>query len=179
MFKQLFLVASALLALATPLHALPIEATVGSGPDSAFAVVHFADDAAFLFEVLFSGSTTGIDMIETIAAELAAFSAVVIDFGPGLGKAVDGLSYLGHSNVGFVPPDGYWSYWIKDAAPDSWSLSPVGASSRLVLPGNWDGWRYPEGVPVPEPGTGLLVSLGIVAIAARQRSPRRFSAQSS
>jgi len=159
---------TALVTLAAPARSLPlpIEASVGIGADAAYAMIQFSDEAVFLFEVLFDGSTTGIDMIKALDVELAAFSAVIADFG--FGEFVDGLTYAGHSDIGFVAPDGYWSYWIRDSESDPWSFSPVGAADRVVVAGNFDGWRYPDvGPPVPEPATAVLVAGGLVVLARR------------
>jgi len=147
---------------------LPIEASVGTGADAAYAVIQFSDDAVFLFEVLFDGATTGIDMIKALDTELAAFSAVIADFG--FGEFVDGLSYQSHSDIGFVAPDGFWSYWVRESENDPWAFSPVGAGDRVVSDGNLDGWRYPDvGPPVPEPATGVLVAGGLLVLALRAR----------
>jgi uncharacterized protein YjdB len=56
---------------------------------------------------------------------------------------------------------GYWSYWLSTDGND-WSYSGLGASSRKLTDGSWDGWNYavnmvnPSGfkpfIPAPAPG---------------------------
>lgn len=36
---------------------------------------------------------------------------------------------------------GYWSYWVKDSQNDSFAYSGLGASSRKLTDGSWDGWN--------------------------------------
>ena len=66
---------------------------------------------------------------------------------------------------------GYWSYWVKDDASSDFSYSGLGASSRKLKNGSWDGWNFNVNMsqqgwktfaPAPEPGTtynsGILFS---------------------
>jgi hypothetical protein len=152
------------LLLAGAASALPIEASVGSGPDLATVVLEFEDGAGFVFEVAFDDSiaTTGLDLMQVLEAELASFSLVILDFGFGL--FIDGISYDGHSNAGFGGGELFWHYWTKDAAADPWTFSQVGAVDRVVPDGAFEGWKYGAGAPIPEPTTGLLVWLGVAAL---------------
>ena len=69
--------------------ALPIEATVGTGSNTANILIEFQDGAAFQFEVLFDGlSITGIDAMNTLDTALGNLSLVLLDFGP-FGFSVD------------------------------------------------------------------------------------------
>lgn len=56
---------------------------------------------------------------------------------------------------------GYWSYWVKDSESESFSYSGLGASSRKLTDGCWDGWnasvnmgsyQWKEFVAAPVPG---------------------------
>lgn len=40
--------------------------------------------------------------------------------------------------------NGYWSYQVKDSQSDSFSYSGLGASSRILQDGSWDGWGYQD-----------------------------------
>ena len=38
--------------------------------------------------------------------------------------------------------EGYWSYWVRDSQTDDFTYSGLGASSRKLVDGSWDGWSY-------------------------------------
>jgi hypothetical protein len=163
---------AALLLGAAPASALPIEASVGTGPDLATLVVEFGDGADYAFEVFFDDTTitTGFDLMLTLEAELPGLSLTLVDFGV-FGIFIDGIHYDGHSDTGFTGGEGYWHYWTKEAESDPWAYASVGAADRLMLDGGWDGWVYGTAAPpVPEPGTALLVGLGLVGLAGWRRT---------
>ncbi len=158
--------------LAAPARALPIEANVGSGPDLATVVLEFQDGAEFVFEVLFDDyvSTSGIEIMQVLEAELPSFGLTIIDFGPEFGLFIDGIVYDGHGDIGFGGGDLFWHYWTKDAESLPWTFSQIGAAARVVNDGAWEGWRYGAGAPIPEPGTAVLMGLGLVGLAWRRRA---------
>lgn len=41
--------------------------------------------------------------------------------------------------------DGYWSYWVSSTSPSDFSYSGLGASSRKLTNGCWDGWNFMQG----------------------------------
>jgi len=174
--NTLLLLLLALLA-APGADALPIEASVGTGPDLATIVLEFQDGADFAFEVAFDDSvpTSGVAIMQVLEAEIASFSLVILDFGFGL--FIDEISYDGHTDGGFTAPDGFWHYWTRENDLDPWEFSQVGAIDRLVTDGSWDAWKWGPGSPIPEPGSGLLAGLGLAALAARRRaqSPRSLA----
>jgi len=158
-----------LLAPCGPAAAVPIEASVGTGPDLATVVLEFQDGAGYAFEVSFDDSvaTSGIAIMQTLEAELASFSLTVLDFGFGL--FIDGISYDGHSDSGFGGGELYWHYWTKNDASEAWTFSEIGAVDRIVSNGAWEGWRYGAGAPVPEPSTAWLIGLGLLLLSAQRR----------
>ena len=164
---------SAALMCAAPALALPIEASVGTGPDLATVVLEFRDGADFVFEVAFDAALTasGLGTMQVLESELASFSLTVLDFGFGL--FIDAISYDGHSNGGFGGGELYWHYWTKDTELDPWTFSQIGAVDRLVGDGAWDGWVYGSALaPIPEPGTAVLVGFGLAGLAGyRRRDP--------
>lgn len=168
--RNALLCAGLVLATASPANALPIEASVGTGPDLATIVLEFQDGADFVFEVAFDDSLglSGIGVMQILEAELASFSLVVLDFGFGL--FIDQITYDGHTDGGFVAPDGFWHYWTKETSADPWAFSQVGAIDRIVTDGNQDAWKWGPGSPIPEPGTAVLVGLGVAALAGRRRA---------
>ncbi len=161
----------AVLALgAAPASALPIEASVGTGPDLATIVLEFQDGADFVFEVAFDDTvaTTGIGIMQVLESELPSFTLTILDFGFGL--FIDAIAYDGHSNGGFGGDENYWHYWTKDLEANPWLSSPIGAVDRVVTDGAWDGWVYgTAAAPIPEPGTAVLVGLGLAGIAGFRR----------
>lgn len=172
------LVLAGVVAASTPATALPIEATVGSGANTASILIEFQDGAAFLFEVLFASvSISGIDAISELDASLGSFDVVLVDFGA-FGFSVDGISYGAHSDVGYGGGELYWHYWTKEAENDPWSFSEVGASFRQLGDGSFDGWKYEALAPVPEPGTAVLVSIGLLGLGWKRRRERKTLAHS-
>jgi hypothetical protein len=154
MFKRMFqrstsglLVVSITLLLAATAAALPITARVGSGDAAAKVLVEFDSGDEYLFEVSFDSMTltSGLDLLKVVDAEVAGFDIVLLDFG--FGEFVDGISFLGNDNYGYVAPDGWWHYWTGDVQTGEWTESQVGAGDRLVSDGDWDGWRW--GSPDP------------------------------
>ena len=59
---------------------------------------------------------------------------VLLDFG--FGEFIDGISYFGNDNSGYVDPDGWWHYWTGNAGNGLWTASEIGAGDRLVSDGH-------------------------------------------
>ncbi len=151
-------------------QALPIEASVGTGLDEATVVLEFKDGAEFVFLVAFTddGTVTGLDLLDILETELPSFMTDIQTF---FGPFVNGLEYDGHANAGFGGGEDYWHYWTKDTELDPWAFSSIGVGDRLVSNGAWDGWVYGSAAPpVPEPGTAVLVGLGLAGLAGYRRS---------
>lgn len=141
--------------------------SVGNGNSQAEVTVEFADGAFYVFEVSFDGQTTGLGLLDVIETT-TTLTTVRSDFGWGV--FVDGISFEGHSNIGYGGGENWWHYWIKEPG-GAWQSPPYGASSRTVTDGCSDAWIYGRaGMPVPEPVTVVLAVVATMFL--RKRSMR-------
>ncbi|MCH7919961.1 MAG: hypothetical protein IIC50_18480 [Planctomycetes bacterium] len=121
---------------------------VGTGVNEARVYVEWADGYRVDFLVHFGeGETTmltGLELMDIVEAE-TELTTVRSDFG--FGVFIDGITYLGHGNVGFGGGDLWWHYWEGNARDNSlWMSSLTGAGGRLVGHGDADGWVYGHGM---------------------------------
>lgn len=160
--------------------------SVGSGADTAYVQVEWADQHSEVYAVHF-GSTPadtidGISALQIIDAALPSFSVDVQSFvfGGVTSSFVNGITSGSHTNSGYdAGTFSYWSYWNRDTDADAWTLAAAGASDRLLSDGNWDGWYYspgstaPESVSlvsaVPEPASAIAMLAGVPLLAVRRR----------
>ncbi len=143
-----------------------ISEWAGTGDNTAYVVIDFADGAEYAFGVCFDGQTTG-DVIHHLLDDETGLEVEFQDYG--FGELVTGLSYDGHSNSGYGGGDDWWHYWISDDG-ESWTSPEYGISDRVVVDGSWDGWVYGSaGEPIPEPTTAALLFMGGVLLRRRLR----------
>lgn len=140
---------------------------VGSGGKTAGLVVNFKDGAAYEFRVHFDGEMTGMGLLDVVEAH----SALVVqkqDFGWGV--FVDGLAFEGHRNAGYGGGDDWWQYWTRGGVEQEWEASMIGASDRVVLSGQFDGWVYGRATEpvVPEP-VGIVFFVATASLLMRRR----------
>lgn len=141
--------------------------TVGTGANTAYVGVSFKDGADYLFAVNFNDSMTSAGMLHLLEDE----TGLDVDFQDfGWGEFVNGLSYDGHSDIGYGGGEDWWHYWISDDA-ETWTSPWFGIADRVVVDGSIDGWRYGYSyTPIPEPMTVGLLGLGGLLVVRRRRT---------
>jgi hypothetical protein len=142
--------------------AAPIE--VGTGQNSSGVYIEFNDGFIAEFIVKFDAlAISGLDIFDTIEAE-TTLTTVRDNFGWGI--FIDGISYQGHSNIGYQGGENWWHYWIDDG--QGWSSSGYGVADRTVYDGYSDGWIYGRaGEPLPEPATLFFLCGGFMLLRRR------------
>jgi len=141
-----------------------VEDWTGTGPNEAMCVVDFGGGDSYAFGYRWDGVATGENMLVALDSD----TALTVDYSyhPTFGFAVDGISYDGHQievSAGWDPyyPAYWWSgnteydediydeNWqyvetiTHPAVPGdgkNWLYAPLGASSRELADGLWDGW---------------------------------------
>ena len=155
------------------LGACPVFGTVvpvGMGANSAGVYIEWADGYIAEFTVSFDESTiTGLGAFDAIEAE-TTLTTVRADFGFGI--FVDGISYNGHSDIGYDGGENWWHYWIKDGAGD-WTSPGFGVADRVLSDGSMDGWIYGRAGQIPEPATFALLGMGAL-FASRVRNRKNM-----
>jgi hypothetical protein len=142
--------------------AAPIE--VGTGQNSSGVYIEFSDGFIAEFIVNFDALTiSGLDLFDALEAE-TTLTTVRDDFGWGI--FIDGISYQGHSNIGYQGDESWWHYWVDDG--QGWDSPGYGVADRTVYDGYNDGWIYGRaGEPVPEPATLFLLCGGFMLFRRR------------
>ena len=176
-----------------------VEQWAGSGANEAMCVIDFGGGNNYAFGYRWDGPATSEDML----VDLDAQTNLTIDYSyhPTYGFGLDGISYQGHSIV--VSPfwDPYYPafWWSGHAAYDedlyddnwnyigtvthpaaagdgeNWLYAPLGASSRELADGVWDGWTQgenwvadPPATPTPEPMTAAMMAVAAAFFVRRR-----------
>lgn len=112
---------------------------IGSGSDTAMLVVDFRDgtpDSSLAFGYVFSGSKTGEDMLNAVAAADVNFSVNIS------GGFLNDIVYGQHEGIGGSPD--FWSTWDGQ---DTASLSTNMGISTPVQNGDWFALSYTDFTP--------------------------------
>ena len=144
--------------------AVPVE--VGTGGNSADLYIEWSDGFAAEFIVSFSPpSISGLGLFDIIEAQ-TTLTTVRDDFG--FGVFIDGITFDGHSNIGYGGGEDWWHYWIKESDAD-WLSPHYGVADRTITDGDSDGWIYGSaGSPTPEPATIALLGFGGLLIRKKR-----------
>ncbi|MGD2156117.1 MAG: hypothetical protein PVG14_18145 [Anaerolineales bacterium] len=106
-------------------------------------VVQYGDGTLKTYCIPLEGDDfTGSDLLEASGLQLET------TFDPTGGAAVCKIEDQGcPKDDCFCEGDTYWSYWnLKDGG---WEYSQMGSSSRILQPGDVDGWRWSQGDQPP------------------------------
>ncbi|MHC4962061.1 MAG: PEP-CTERM sorting domain-containing protein [Planctomycetota bacterium] len=143
---------------------------VGTGANTVGVEIEWSD--GFLQEFTVSFDTPSISGWDAISLVEANTSMVLTANNWGTPEEpswfIDGIDFDGHSNIGYLGGEDFWHYWTMDVG-EIWASSLVGASERIMLPGDTDGWVYGHAFApgVPEPATMALFALGGLLIRKR------------
>jgi hypothetical protein len=135
----------------------PVRAQVS---DRAGLVVQYGDGTLDTYCVQLEGEDfSGYDLLEASSLQL------VTAFDPTGGAAVCKIADQGCPQEDcFCEVDTYWSYWQLEN--DQWVYAQMGSSSRILQPGDVDGWHWSQG----EPPTAVIPFSQICAPIAGQTS---------
>ena len=144
---------------------------VGMGTNTVGVEIEWKNGFLQEFAISFdTPSITGWEAISLVEANTSV-DLVADDYGTPEVPSwfITGITFDGHSDIGWDGGENWWHYWIKDAGQD-WVSSMIGVSERVMFDGDTDGFVYGhEFAPgaVPEPATILLLTVG--GFLARKR----------
>lgn len=135
---------------------------IGTGQNVAGLYIEWGDGYTAEFAVRFETPTvTGLQIFDIIEAN-TSLATTRGDFGWGV--FIDGLTYDGHSDIGYNGGEYWWHYWNKNNG-QSWESSWTGVADRILSNGDTDGWIYGHaGAPAPEPATFILFSIAALLV---------------
>jgi len=151
----------------SPLKVNAESIMVGTGDHHADVYIEFNDGGNYTFDVAFDGSTTGLGLFDIIEAN-TTLTTVRQNFGFGI--FIDGITYDGHSNIGYGGGENWWHYWTKDPGDTEWISSTIGVADRIVIDGSSAGMIYGRASAVPEPTTLMTLALGLLGLIKRRYS---------
>jgi len=159
---SLICVAIVMTAVSSLATAVPIE--LGSGQNAAGLHIEWADGYMAEFLVRFdTTSISGLGLFDVVESQ-STLTTVKGDFGWGV--FIDGITYNGHSDIGYGGGEDWWHYWIKNDGQD-WLSPAYGVSDRTLYSGDMDGWVYGRAVITPEPASIMLLAIGGMLIGRR------------
>jgi len=157
-----------------------IEYIAGSGSKEATIVIDFDFGNYFMFAYKWDSDATGWDALEAIDTA----GALVVDarwYEEFQSHFVNDFYYAGGVKYDYgAGASTGWGYW-GSSDNQNWTLN-TGVDNRVLYDGGWDSWvwsnydysqnwdpiRGPGQVPVPEPGTIVLVGAGALLLERRR-----------
>ena len=139
---------------------------VGEGDQYANLVVNFKDGADYWFALAFQDGQTAADLWLLLDAQ----TPLVFEYSLfGDDVFVDGITYDGHSNVGYQLGEDWWHQWVRASEQEAWTWG-TGISDHVMTADCWDALVYgTAGEPtVPEPATAVLLACAGAAFLARR-----------
>ncbi len=188
-------------AKATAFTDVSTQSWTGTGSNESMMIVDFGSGNSYAFGYKFDGSPTGWDMFKDIvqgSGSTFGYTPNGLDTlfdatGGSLtahgevyswGTIIDGIEYDGHQLEDTYYTDGnFVAYW-NSTDGTAWTSPSFGATDRTLSDGAWDGYtngKYdanynlispPPTVPVPEPATLAVMSVGAGLLLKRKKAPK-------
>ena len=155
------------------------EYSAGSGANSATISVDFDAGNAFLFTYSWDGAANSFDAL--FALNSSALD-VFYSTDPTWGNFVYDFAYPGGVIYDYgVGANTGWAFYTG-TDNENWTASLLGVDDRILSDGDYDSWvwtnyspdwyvayREPGGVPIPEPATVALLTLGGLMLRRKKR----------
>jgi hypothetical protein len=158
-----------------------IEYWTGTGTQRAVLVIDFGPGVSYAFGYRFSGTRTGLDMLQAVSEAGGLSYTHNTEYGA---PFVDSITYKGRTMGAYWGYPNNWLCYYIGSNGSSWTFSFVGAADRPLADGDWDGWANarsdafpPTAIPDAPPQRATLMQgtektvFGVVA-ASNGRSTR-------